>query len=173
MADINYIVKENTKMTPHSFYAAPVFKGTLSTPELLDEALDGKSVEPSVVEAGIKELVKTIQRNLKKGYRCKIGDWLVIYPVLQCSIKDKVDKDGNVIEAATADMVIPQRGRSRLGCTVSAKFSNEFEADVHWKKVGENSNTALSGEVSDGTEDDIVDTSTNANGGDDIPSGNG
>lgn len=40
MAKIKYAVKENVKTGRHSFYAVPVFNGTLSFNELCEEACD-------------------------------------------------------------------------------------------------------------------------------------
>ena len=47
MAKVKYYAKENSTIGTHSFYAVPIPNGTLTFDELLDEAMDGKSVEPS------------------------------------------------------------------------------------------------------------------------------
>ena len=154
MAKVKYIAKENTKIGTHSFYAAPVFAGTLTTDELLEEALDGKSIEPSVARAAITEYMKAVQRNVMKGFRCQLGDqFLTIYPNIQLSVKDK---DGTV---ATADMLNAANGKSRLGCTVSTRFSQEFASQVQWQKV----NAATDSDSADG--DDITQGNENTGGG--------
>ncbi len=164
MAKVKYQAKENTKVGTHSFYASPVFAGTLTTDELLEEALDGKSIEPSVARAAITEYMKAVQRNVMKGFRCQLGEsFLTIYPNLQLSVKD-VEKDGTTI-VATADMLNASNGKSRLGCTVSTKFSQEFAANVQWQKVGE---TADEGTT---TGDDITDGGDDNTGGADTPTG--
>ena len=138
MAKIRYKVAENTKVGTHSFYAIPQWAGTLSTEEILDEALDGKSIEPSVAKAAIEEFMKAVQRNVLKGFRCQLGkEFLTVYPNLQCSVKDTKDEKTGEITVATADMLNAQQGKSRLGCTVSTKFSAKFAAEVNWQKAGD------------------------------------
>ena len=134
MAKVKYRVAENTKVGTHSFYAIPQWAGTLSTEEILDEALDGKSIEPSVAKAAIEEFMKAVQRNVLKGFRCQLGkEFLTVYPNLQLSVKDRVVNGQTVV--ATADMVNAANGKSRLGCTVATKFSAQFAAEVKWTKV--------------------------------------
>ena len=153
MAKVKYRVFENNKIGTHSVYAAPVWAGTLSTDELLDEALDGKSIEPSVARAAIEEFMKTVQRNVLKGFRCQLGkEFLTVYPNLQCSVKDQKDEQTGEVTVATADMVNAQAGKSRLGCTVSKKFSAQFAAEVSWQKV---TSATADGEDTEG--EDITD----------------
>ena len=134
MAKVKYRVAENTKVGTHSFYAIPQWAGTLSTEEILDEALDGKSIEPSVAKAAIEEFMKAVQRNVLKGFRCQLGkEFLTVYPNLQLSVKDREVNGQTVV--ATADMVNAANGKSRLGCTVATKFSAQFAAEVKWTKV--------------------------------------
>lgn len=136
MAKVKYRAAENTNVGTHSFYAVPVWAGTLSTDEILEEALDGKSIEPSVARAAIEEFMKAVQRNVLKGFRCQLGkEFVTLYPNLQCSVKDTKDKETGEVTVATADMVNAQNGKSRLGCTVSKKFSAQFAAEVNWQKV--------------------------------------
>lgn len=143
MAKVKYRVAENKKVGTHSFYAIPQFAGTLSTEEILDEALDGKSIEPSVAKAAIEEFMKAVQRNVLKGFRCQLGkEFLTVYPNLSCSVKDTKDKETGEVTVATADMVNAANGKSRLGCTVATKFSNQFAAEVKWQKVGTADDTA-------------------------------
>lgn len=151
MAKIKYQAKENTKVGTHSFYASPVFAGTLTTDELLDEALDGKSIEPSIAKAAITEYMKAVQRNVMKGFRCQLGEqFLTIYPNLQLSVKDEV-KNG-VTTVATSEMLNAANGKSRLGCTVSPKFSAEFANSVNWQKVDGNGAEVTEGDITDDDE---------------------
>lgn len=130
MAKVKYTVKENKKVGTHSFYAVPVPNGTLSNDELCKEACDGCSIEPSIMKAAVAEFMKVVQRNVLKGFRCNMGEqFLTVYPNIQCSVKD-TEK-----EKATAKMITATHAKSRLGCTVSAKFSNQFAAEVSWQKV--------------------------------------
>jgi len=47
---------------------------------------------------------------------------------------------------ATAEMLNAANGRSRLGCTVAAKFSRQFSDEVSWQKVDPQAVAAASGE---------------------------
>ena len=47
---------------------------------------------------------------------------------------------------ATAEMLNAANGRSRLGCTVAAKFSRKFSDEVSWQKVDPQAAAAASGE---------------------------
>ena len=136
MAKIKVKIVENSHVGTHSFYAIPQWTGTLTTEEILEEALDGKSIEPSVAKAAIEEFMKAVQRNVKKGFRCQLGkEFLTVYPNIQASVKDEKDKTTGAVIPATADMVNIAAGKSRLGCTVSKKFSAQFAADVSWSRV--------------------------------------
>lgn len=130
MARVKYTVRENKKLGKHSFYAVPIPNDTLTFAELCREACDNTSIEPSIMQAAVTDFMKVVQRNVLKGFRCNLGDkFLTVYPNLQCSVKD-TDK-----VKATAKMVNAANGRSRLGCTVSIKFSQQFAAEVSWQKV--------------------------------------
>lgn len=173
MAKIKAKIVENTRVGTHSFYAIPQWAGTLSTEEILEEALDGKSIEPSVAKAAIEEFMKAVQRNVKKGFRCQLGkEFLTVYPNIQASAKDEKDKTTGETIVATADMVNIASGKSRLGCTVSKKFSAQFAADVSWSRI--NGTAAATDEDN---EDDITTGNENTetpsggdgdNGGDDL-----
>ena len=65
MAKVKYYAKENSTI--------PIPNGTLSFDELLDEAMDGKSVEPSIAKACVTEFMKAVKRNVLKGFRCQLG----------------------------------------------------------------------------------------------------
>ena len=62
MAKVKYYAKENSSIGTHSFYAVPIPNGTLTFDELLDEAMDGKSVEPSIAKACVTEFMKAVKR---------------------------------------------------------------------------------------------------------------
>ena len=47
---------------------------------------------------------------------------------------------------ATAEMLNAANGKSRLGCTVAAKFSRQFSDEVSWMKVDPQAAAAASGE---------------------------
>ena len=48
---------------------------------------------------------------------------------------------------ATAEILNAANGKSRLGCTVAAKFSRQFSDEVSWMKVDPQAAAAASGEV--------------------------
>lgn len=166
MAKVRYVAKENTRMGTHSFYAVPVPNGTLTTDELLDEALDGKSVEPSIAKAVITEFMKTVQRNVKKGFRCQLGDkFLTIYPNLSLSVKDTKDEKTGEVTVATAQMLNAANGKSRLACSVHQRFSQQFAQEVSWQKVD------LTGATVE--DEDITQGNENVEGGNGDEGGNG
>jgi len=53
--------------------------------------------------------------------QASIDDYLTVYPNLNASVKDVKDKEGNVT-VATAKMLTANKGKSRLGASVSIKF---------------------------------------------------
>ena len=56
-------------------------------------------------------------------------------------------------------MLNAANGRSRLGCTVAAKFSRQFADEVSWQKVDPQAAAAASGE------EDITEGGENQGGG--------
>ena len=69
---------------------------------------------------------------------------------------------------ATAEMLNAANGKSRLGCTVAAKFSRQFSDEVSWLKVDPQAVAAASGE------EDITEGGDNqggSNGGGNNPPG--
>ena len=160
MAKVKYYAKENSTIGTHSFYAVPIPNGTLTFDELLDEAMDGKSVEPSIAKACVTEFMKAVKRNVLKGFRCQLGDnFLTVYPNIQLSVKDTEDPETHAPIVATADMLNAANGKSRLGCTVAAKFSRQFSDEVSWQKVDPTAAAAASGE------EDITEGGENQGGG--------
>lgn len=162
MAVIKYTAKENTKTGTHSWYAFPVFTGTLSFDELCEEACDDNTYSVEEMRGCVSKFMKIMQRETTRGFRCKLGnDFLTVYPNIQLSVKDELNPDGTVKKAATAKDVKANNAKSRLGCMVSTKFSAQFAANVSWQKVDKNGNTV------DDEEEDI----TQGNGNVDPDSG--
>ena len=158
MAKVKYYAKENTKLGTHSFYAVPVPNGTLTFDEVCEEACRNTSIEPSIMKAAVAEYMKTVQSNVLKGFRVPVGDkFLTVYPNLNASVKDTEDKNGNKT-VATAKMLTANKGKSRLGASVSIKFSQEFASQVSWQKIDERTGAAIE------DEEDITDGGTS--GGD-------
>ena len=136
MAKVKYTIKENTKVGTHSFYAMPVPNGTLDFMEVCEEACENTSIEPSLMRAAVTEYMKAVKRNVLKGFRCALGEqFIYVYPNLEASLKDKKDAEGHVIEVAKIEDFTLAGAKSRLGATVSKKFSAQFAAEVSWQRV--------------------------------------
>jgi len=165
MSKCKFIVKENNAVGRHSFYASHVPTGKLSFDEAIKFACKNTDIEESSMKKDITEFMRTVQDFVMMGYRVDLGDqFLTIYPVISASAKDEVNKQtGEVIKAATADMVkASMKGAtSRLGCSVSNKFSKRFDMEVSWQKVDAKGN-----EVDDENETDITQNNDPAQGGD-------
>ena len=155
MAKVKYYAKENTKLGTHSWYAVPVPNGTLTFDELCQEACENTSIEPSIMRAAVTEYMKVVKRNVLKGFRVPVGDqFITVYPNLNVSVKDTKNQDGTVKEAATSKMVTASKGKSRLGASVSIKFSQEFASNVSWQKIDERTGAELPEEdITDGADD--------------------
>ena len=168
MAKVKYFLKENTKVGTHSFYAVPKSNGTLDFMELCEEACENTTIEPSILRAAVTEYMKTVKRNVLKGFRCALGDqFIYVYPNLYASVKDEKDKNGNVTKVVTKKDFTLAGAKSRLGASVSTKFSDEFESKVSWQRVDEQGN-------SEEEEDITVDPGSNPGGsGGDNPGGGG
>ena len=136
MAKVKYTIKENKKVGTHSFYAVPVPNGTLDFMEVCEEACENTSIEPSLMRAAVAEYMKAVKRNVLKGFRCAVGEqFIYVYPNLEASLKDKKDAQGNIIEVAKIEDFTLAGAKSRLGATVSKKYSAQFAADVSWQRV--------------------------------------
>ena len=160
MAKVKYTVKENKKFGSHSFYAVPVTNGTLDFMEVCEEACDNTSIEPSIMRAAVTEYMKAVKRNVLKGFRCAVGEqFIYVYPNLEASLKDKKDAQGNIIEVAKIEDFTLAGAKSRLGATVSKKYSAKFAAEVSWQRVD------ASGAAID--DEDIIDDGGDTPGGGD------
>ena len=99
----------------------------------------------------VSKFMKVVQREAARGFRCKQGtDFLTVYPNIQCSVKDELNPDKTVKKAAESKDVKANNAKSRLGCTVSPKYSLLFANSVSWQKVDKNGN------VIEEEEDDIT-----------------
>ena len=136
MAKVKYTIKENKKVGTHSFYAVPVPNGTLDFMEVCEEACENTSIEPSIMRAAVTEYMKAVKRNVLKGFRCALGEqFIYVYPNLEASLKDKKDAQGNIVEVAKIEDFTLAGAKSRLGATVSKKYSAQFAAEVSWQRV--------------------------------------
>ena len=165
MAKIRYKAAENTKVGTHSFYAIPQFAGTLTADELYEEACQDNTYNVSEMRGCVEAFMVAVQREVQRGFRCQLGkDFLTVYPNLQLSVKDTQDKVTGEVTVATAKMLNAANGKSRLGCTVSTKFSDEFAKNVSWQKVdGEGQPISDSDDATQGNEN--VDGGSSSDGG--------
>ena len=167
MAKIKYTIKENTKVGTHSFYAVPVPNGTLDFMEVCEEACENTSIEPSLMRAAVTEYMKAVKRNVLKGFRVAVGEqFIYLYPNLEASLKDQKDAQGNITEVATIEKFNLAGAKSRLGATVSKKYSAQFAAEVSWQRVDASGAAIEEEDITDGGD-------TPSGGGDNPPSGGG
>ena len=151
MAKVKYTIKENTKVGTHSFYAVPVVNGSLDFLEVCEEACENTSIEPSLMRAAVTEYMKAVKRNVLKGFRCAVGEqFLFVYPNIMASIKDKKDDHGNIIEVAMASKFSIAGAKSRLGASVSPKYSAQFAAEVSWQRVDASGAAVEDEDITDG-----------------------
>ena len=148
----------------------PCTHGTLTFEEVIKEACANTDITPSIMRAAVTEYMKAAQNNLLKGFRVPVGEeFLFLYPNLKASAKDEFNQDGTVKKAPTADMVTPSKQKTRLGCSVSSKYSDKFASEVSWQRVD-----PVTGSEVEGTED-VTDPNNNGGGdnggGSDIPEG--
>ena len=158
MAKVKYYGKENKKVGTHSFYAVPVSNGLVEFDDVCEEACRNTSIEASIMRAAVTEYMRTVQRNVLKGFRVQVGEhFLIVYPNLFASVKDEVDKNGNVTKPATLDMLSAKKGKSRLGASVAIKFSQEFAQKVSWQKIDEKTGAELPEEdITEGAEERLM-----------------
>ena len=90
-------------------------------------------------------------------FRSSWRQLLAVYPT-QLGVKDTGTLNTCAI-VATAEMLNAANGKSRLGCTVAAKFSRQFSDEVSWQKVDPQAAAAASGE------EDITEGGDNQGGG--------
>ena len=139
MADsvkIEYFAKENTKVGTHSFYPQPKSKGTFGFERMCKKAARNTTVEEDTVRQAVREYMKCAQEALLEGYRVEIGEQFVtLWPNLRGSVKDELNQDGTVKKTVTAKDLTALKCKSRVGATVSAVFSDEFERQVKWVKT--------------------------------------
>lgn len=167
MAKIKYKAAEQTINGKHVVYAVPQTAGTLTFDELCDEACEDNTYSIEEMKGCVGRFMKTVQRQVQRGWRCALGDqFLFIYPNLQLSVKDYTDKETGQLVVATPAMLNAQGGKSRLGCSVSPKFSQQFAQNVSWTKVDGEGNPADEEDVTEGGGDGSGSTDSGSGSGD-------
>ena len=170
MGKCKYTLREQQK-PKHTIWADHVSTGTLTFEEAIKFACKGTDIEESAMRRDITEFMKTVQDFALMGYRVSLGEqFLTIYPVIQCSVTDTVDKQtGDIIKVATADDLNIRKATSRLGCSVSQKFSKRFDMEVQWVKTDKAGNEIEEEDITQNNEP----TGDDTNGGDGNGDGNG
>ena len=137
MAVIKYTVRENKAVGTHSVFAVPVSYSTLDCSDMAEEVSEGLGISPDLVPTIIKRYMRVAIRSVQRGHRVKLGDELVVYPQISCSVKDELNDDGTVKKAATADMLNVQNVKSTIGATIAQAVQQSFAQSVSWKRVTE------------------------------------
>ena len=163
MAEVKYIIKENNAVGTHSFYASAHSYSTLDFKDLAEEVTEGTGIDPDLALTVLNRYMRVAKRNVLRGHRVRFGDMLTIYPQISCSVKDEVDKDGNIVKVATADMLNIALAKGSIGATVSQSVQQSFAASVSWKRLNASAEEQ-SGNSSN--EDDNQDASGDNAGGD-------
>ena len=184
-----YIAQEiNQKMGVHGYFARPQFRGTISWKTLCEECLEDTTFNPREVSGGVDVIIKKLNNYLTKGFRVEIGtDAIIAYPNLVLTVKDyKDEKTGKTIVVEPKNL-ITRNAESRIGCSINTKLKSTFANSVKWERVNrqgivvepedddatQGNENVENGQPSSIDTSTAVDTSTNANGGADIPAGNG
>jgi hypothetical protein len=102
-----------------------------------DEVVEGLGISPDLVPTIIKRYMRVAIRSVQRGHRVKLGDELVVYPQISCSVKDELNDDGTVKKAATADMLNVQNAKSTIGATIAQAVQQSFAQSVSWKRATE------------------------------------
>ena len=162
---IRYTVQDGVVSATGVHYVAAksILSGTLDFRLLCEEACDGNGIKPSEMINAVSLFVDAVKRNLKKGFRCNVGEqFLTVYPKISCTAVDTKDPEtGEVTHVAEPDEVkasLPTCKKT-IASIVSSQFSQDFASNVQWQKVKAN------GEVIDDDDDDEDD--------EDIPGGGG
>ena len=153
MATIKYTIKENNTVGTHSFYAQAVSYNTLDISDLASEVAESIGVSPSTVKMVLERYAVVAERSIMRGHRVKLGDFLTFYPQISASVKDELDKEGNVVKKATADMLSIAGCKSTIGATISQAVQQQFAAGVSWKRVGESDAVAKDDGTTGGSSD--------------------
>lgn len=167
MAKVDFQILENNKMKPHSFYGKTVNKSTLTFDDMVEKACEGTSIEPEIMQGAVSRYMRKVKELLLMGYRVPLGkNFLFVYPCIDLSVKDQVDKDGNVIKAVTIDDVNAQAAKGRVAASVSPVFSKKFDTEVQWRRVGKDGKP-VAGSDDDEEEEDAtqVDPAGDGTGG--------
>ncbi len=170
---IRYTVQDGVVPATGTHYVAAksVLAGTLDFQYLCEEACDGNSIKPSEMVNAVSLFVETVKRNLKKGFRCNVGDqFLTVYPKIRCTAVDEKDPvTGAVTHVAEPEEVKASMAtcKKSIASTVSSVFSQDFASSVQWQKVKAN------GELVDDEEDDEENEDIPGGSGGDNTGGNG
>lgn len=173
---IPYVAVENKKVGTHSFYPVPKPKGTFGFERMCEKAAKNTTIEVHTVRAAVEEYMRVAKEALLEGNRVEIGNQFVtLYPNLRGSVKDYKDETTGQTVVVTARDLTANKCKSRVGATVNAIFSDEFEHKVKWEKVDKQGNVIEEEDATlDPTEEQTPGTQTgNGEGGSNGSGSNG
>ena len=85
-----------------------------------------------------------------KGFRVPVGDqFIMVYPNLNCSVKDMKNQDNTVKETATAKMMPALDGQQPFGCVGQHQVQSEVCLSVSWQNIDE-TGAAVEEDITDG-----------------------
>lgn len=125
---------ENKTSGTHSYYARAVSKGTVGLEELLTDAFSDTGTDPYYAMMIFYKIRREIMRKLKKGMRCDLDGLMTLSPALRLSVKDSVDKNGDVVPADQKDMN-PQDGETYISVEMNKKFVDELKRSIYWRRI--------------------------------------
>lgn len=165
---IKYYPRENTKMTPHSFFAQPIPNGTYGFEQICEEASENTTIEAGTIRQAVELYMKVVQKKLLDGFRAEVGkQFLTLGPGLTAKVKDYTDKKTGELVVVTAADLTAVGAKSRVTATVNPDFSYEFAKRVKWVKSDKSGNVIETNEddaTLDGDDDTNPGGTTDGNG---------
>lgn len=150
---IKYYARENTRMTPHSFYSQAIPNGTYGFEELCKAAAKNTNIEPHTIRASVEEYIGVAMEKLLDGFRVELGrNFITLGPGLTSKVKDVLNEDGTVKKACKADDLSAVGGKGRITAVVDPEFTHEFNRTVRWQKTDRQGNP-LEADEEDATQD--------------------
>lgn len=81
----------------------------------------------------LNALPETIERLLKRGYRCQLKNFITLFTQIELSATDYTDENGEVVRA-DADMLKPKDAKTKVSCSVNKKFTERVKKDIEWEE---------------------------------------
>ena len=120
---------ENKTTGTHSFYSRAVSKGTIGLYEMFEDA----GIEPFEGMRVVDRLKREILKNLRRGLRCEIDEFMTFVPSFKLSVKDHYENGELVV--ATPEQMDPEKGESYIGIELNKKFQWRFQFELFWRRI--------------------------------------